>query len=127
METAIVVEKKDQTIYELVAQAVEFKAVKAFYKDGVKVGWKAEITICGLTLAEWVDVIGAHEGYELPFATTIQKTKKSLSVEVADEFVLPIANDIENVVSGFWWDSNFDDEIVAKAISSLEQFAKEAK
>jgi hypothetical protein len=118
---------KDQTIFDLVAQAVKFKAVKTCYKNGVTVGWKAEITICDLTLAEWVELIGAHEGYELPFATTIQKTKKSLSVEVANEFVLPIANDIENVVSGFWWDSNFDDEIVAKAIASLEQFAKQTK
>jgi hypothetical protein len=115
---------KDQTIYDLVAQAVKFKAVKTFYKDGVKVGWKAEITICDLTLAEWVDVIGANEGYELPWATLIQKTKKSLSVLVAEEFVLPIAKDIENVVTGLWWDSNFDNEIVAKAIASLEQFAK---
>jgi hypothetical protein len=115
---------KDQMIYDLVAQAVKFKAVKAFYKDGVKVGWKADITICDLTLAEWVDLIGAHEGYELPWAERIQKTKKSLSVEVAEEFVFPIAKDIENVVTGLWWDSNFDDEIVAKAIASLEQFAK---
>ena len=118
---------KDQTIYDLVAQAVNFKAVKAFYKDGVKVGWKAEITICDLTLAEWVDVIGAHEGYELPATSDIQKTKNSLTEVVAERFISLIANDIQNVISGFWWDSNFDDEIVAKAISSLEQFAKQAK
>jgi hypothetical protein len=118
---------KDQTIYDLVAKAVKFKAVKARYKDGIKVGWKAEITICDLTLAEWVDVIGAHEGYELPATSDIQKTKNSLTEVVAERFVLTIANDIENVVSGFWWDSNFDDEIVAKAIASLEQFAKQTK
>lgn len=118
---------KDQTIYDLVAQAVNFKAVKTFYKDGVKVGWKAEITICDLTLAEWVDVIGAHEGYELPATSDIQKTKNSLTEVVAERFISLIANDIQNVISGFWWDSNFDDEIVAKAISSLEQFAKQAK